>query len=518
MKTNIGLFLKKRAEICPDREAIVEFERERSFTFAELNARANRVANALLEADVGPGDRVATLLKNGVEFVETYFGAAKIGAVFVPLNWRLVAAELDYILGDCGAKALVYDSDFDETVNALHAGQENLAVELWLRRENAEAGAPDWATDYEQFMANASADEPPVGAWDDDNLFIMYTSGTTGRPKGAVHSHDGMLWSQLTSMSTSDMRDGDRWLLAMPMFHVGTLSPASLLVHRGGTGVIMRELDIAAMFHCIEQQKVTIFMAVPALLQFMLAVPEMQQCDTSAVRWIATGAAPVPVSLLHEYETRGVRICQAYGLTESCGPGTLLLPEDAENRVGSCGRPQMHTEIKIVDGHGNTIPMGSDEPGELLITGRHMMKGYWNNPEATAATLRDGWLYTGDICTWDADGFVTVCDRKKDMIISGGENIYPAELENVLAACPEVQDVAVIGVPSEKWGETPLALVVPAPDASPTPDSLKAYCKDNLAGYKVPQLYELVDSLPRNPSGKLLKPELREKFPGPAPF
>tara|TARA_R110002111_G_scaffold112765_1_gene172602 strand:- start:1993 stop:2976 length:984 start_codon:yes stop_codon:yes gene_type:complete len=327
-----------------------------------------------------------------------------------------------------------------------------------------------------------------------------------------------MLWAQLTSMSTSDMRDGDRWLLALPMFHVGCLSPASLLVHRGGTGIIMRELDIGGMFRCIAQEKVTIFMAVPALLQFMLMTPEREQNDISSVRWIATGAAPVPVSLLHEYEALGIRLFQAYGLTESCGPGTLLLHEDAEAKAGSCGRPQMHTEIKIVDSEGNTIPMGSEQPGELLVGGRHLMKEYWNNPEATAETLRDGWLHTGDICTWDSEGFVTICDRMKDMIISGGENIYPAELENVLAACGEVQEAAVIGVASQKWGETPLAIIVAAPGTSPTPESLKAYCKEHLAGYKVPQLYELVDSLPRNPSGKLLKPELRKQFPGPAPF
>jgi O-succinylbenzoate-CoA ligase len=519
MKTNIGLLLAKRAQICPKREAIVEFERDRRFTFAELNARANRVANALLAQGIRPGDRVATLLKNSVEFVETYFAVAKLGAVMVPVNWRLVAGEIAYILQDSGARALVYDSDFDDVVDPLHGGAHGaLAVELWLRRENGSAGAPDWAADYEQFSAGSVEREPPIGAWDDDNLFIMYTSGTTGRPKGAVHSHDGMLWSQLTSMSTSDMRDGDRWLLALPMFHVGCLSPTSLLVHRGGTGVIMRELDIGAMFRCIAQEKVTIFMAVPALLQFMLMSPEREQNDISSVRWIATGAAPVPVSLLHEYDALGIRIFQAYGLTESCGPGTLLLPEDAEAKVGSCGRPQMHTDIKIVDREGNTIPMGSPEAGELLVGGRHLMKEYWNNPKATAETLRDGWLHTGDVCTWDAEGFVTICDRMKDMIISGGENIYPAELENVLAGCPEVQEAAVIGVPSQKWGETPLAIIVPAAGASPTPESLKAWCRENLAGYKVPQLYELVDALPRNPSGKLLKPELRKRFPGPAPF
>lgn len=516
MKTNIGQFLTKRAEICPHREAIVEFERGRRFSFVQLNVRANRIANGLLEKGIRPGDRVATLLKNSVEFVETYFAVAKIGAVMVPVNWRLVAGEIAYIFQDSGTQALVYDSDFDDVVDSLQKGKSD--VTLWLRRENSDSGTPQWALDYDQFAAASSPEEPPIGAWDHDNLFIMYTSGTTGRPKGVVHSHDGMLWSQLTSMSTSDMRDGDRWLLALPMFHVGCLSPTSLLVHRGGTGVIMRELDVGAMFRCIDQEKVTIFMAVPALLQFMLVTPEREQCDISSVRWIATGAAPVPVSLLHEYETLGISIFQAYGLTESCGPGTLLLPEDGEAKVGSCGRPQMHTSIKIVDEQGNTIEMGSEQPGELLVGGRHLMKEYWNNPEATAEALRDGWLHTGDICTWDSEGFVTVCDRMKDMIISGGENIYPAELENALAASPEVQEAAVIGVASKKWGETPLALIVPAPGTSPTTESLKAYCQENLAGYKVPRLYEMVEALPRNPSGKLLKPELRKQFPGPAPF
>ncbi len=519
MKKNIGLFLKKRAEICPSREAFVEFERNRRFTFAELNGRANRVAQGLLDSGIRPGERVATLLKNGIEFVETYFAIAKIGAVMVPVNWRLVAGEISYILQDSGAKALLYDSDFDTAVNSLQAGEHGaLAVEQWIRRQNGDTGNPDWAKDYDHFVGSYPTDEPPVGAWDDDNLFIMYTSGTTGRPKGVVHSHNGMLWSQLTSMSTSDMRDGDRWLLALPMFHVGCLSPTSLLVHRGGAGIIMRELEIGAMFRCIDQEQITIFMAVPALLQFMLAAPEREQCDISSVRWIATGAAPVPVSLLHAYQALGISIFQAYGLTESCGPGTLLLPEDGEAKVGSCGRPQMHTEIKIVDSDGSTIPMGSEQAGELLIGGPHLMKEYWNNPQATAETLINGWLHTGDICTWDKEGFVTVCDRMKDMIISGGENIYPAELENILAACPDVQEAAVIGIASQKWGETPLALIVAAPGASPTTESLKAYCRENLASYKVPQLYELVENLPRNPSGKLLKPELRKQFPAPAPF
>lgn len=516
MHNNIGYLLSKRAAITPHNEAFVEWERQRRFTFEALNQRANRVAHALLARGIGPGDRVATLLKNGIEFIETYYAAAKIGAVLVPVNWRLVASEVSYILADAGAAALVFDAEFDTLAGSLQDGQTDCRV--WLRCSNGEGAAADASEDYDTVLSNSTDSEPPLGASDDDNLFIMYTSGTTGHPKGALHSHDGMLWSQFTSMATSDMRGDDRFLLPLPMFHVGCLNPVSLLVHRGATGIILRDLDMQVMFECIAAERVSIFMTVPALLQFMLDALDKAPFDISSVRWIATGAAPVPVSLLQRWAALGIAIQQGYGLTESCGPGTLLLHSDAIDHAGSCGRPQMHTEARIVDAAGNTIPRGSEQAGELLLAGRHLMKGYWNNPEATADTLRDGWLHTGDICTWDAEGFITICDRKKDMIISGGENIYPAELENVLAACPDVLEAAVIGVPSAKWGETPLALVVPAPGATPTPESLLAWCRDNLAGYKVPRLFELVDQLPRNPSGKLLKPLLRERYPGPAPF
>ena len=519
MNHNVGLSLKKRSNISANAEAFVEFEKDRRFTFTQLNQRSNRTANALLARGVKPGDRVATLLKNGIEFIESYYAIAKIGAVMVPVNWRLVANEIAYILGDAGATTLIFDADFDEVVSKLH-GKDDLEVASYIR-VNAPGGAnapQDFAVDYDGATAEASDSEPAIGAHDDDLLFIMYTSGTTGHPKGVMHSHRCVLWAELTSMTTSDMRGEDRFLLPMPMFHVGCLIPVSQLVHRGATGVIMRDIDMGQMFKAIEQEKITTTMSVPALLQFMLVAPEREHTDMSSIRWIATGASPVPVSLLKEYENLGIAIHQAYGLTESCGPGTLLLPADAEAKAGSCGKPQMHTEAKVVDSKGNEVKPGSGEVGELIMAGQHMMLGYWNKPEATAEALRDGWLHTGDLCTVDEDGFITICDRMKDMIISGGENIYPAELENVLAGCPEVQEAAVIGVQSEKWGETPLAIVVAAPGTSPTVESLKAYCKENLAGYKVPQLYEFVDALPRNASGKLLKPSLREQFPGPAPF
>jgi acyl-CoA synthetase (AMP-forming)/AMP-acid ligase II len=518
MQDNIGLLLKKRANISANVEAFVEFEKQRRFTFFELNQRANRVANTLLSLGVKPGDRVATLLKNGIEFIESYYAIAKIGAVMVPVNWRLVANEVAYILNDSGAETLLFDDDFDSVIAEISANPE-VAITRYLRVANAgEAPASQAILDYDTTIAAASAEEPAIGAGDNDLLFIMYTSGTTGHPKGAMHSHRCMLWAELTSLTTSDMQGDDRFLLPMPMFHVGCLVPVSQLVHRGATGIIMRDIDMGLMFKAIEQERVTITMSVPALLQFMLAAPERQQHDISSIRWIATGAAPVPVSLLQQYRDIGIAIYQAYGLTESCGPGTLLLPQDGETKFGSCGKPQMHTEAKVVNDKGEEVAPGSGEVGELILAGRHMMLGYWNKPEATAEALKDGWLYTSDLCTVDADGFITICDRKKDMVISGGENIYPAELENVLTAHPDVQEVAVIGLPSEKWGETPLAIIVPAAGSQPTVEALKAYCKENLAGYKVPQLYEFVESLPRNASGKLLKPQLRKQFPGPAPF
>lgn len=517
MKDNIGLLLKKRADISANLEAFVEFEKQRRFTFFELNQRANRTANTLASLGVKPGDRVATLLKNGIEFIETYYAIAKMGAVMVPVNWRLVTNEITYILSDAGAKALVFDAEFDASVEEISSAG-NTALEHCLRIKGDEKNTPSFSKDYDELTAKASTDEPPVGAWDDDLLFIMYTSGTTGHPKGVMHSHQCMMWAELTSLTTSDMQGTDKFLLPMPMFHVGCLVPVSQLVHRGATGIIMRDIDMGVMFKAIEQERVTITMSVPALLQFMLMAPEREQHDISSIRWIATGAAPVPVSLLNEYKEIGISIYQAYGLTESCGPGTMLLPQDAEAKVGSCGKPQMHTKAKVVKDNGEEVKPGSGEVGELILAGRHMMLGYWNKPEATAETLKDGWLYTSDLCTVDVDGFITICDRKKDMIISGGENIYPAELENVITACPEVQEVAVIGMPSEKWGETPLAIIVAAAGTEPTTDSMKAYCKENMAGYKVPQLYEFVETLPRNPSGKLLKPQLREQYPGPAPF
>jgi acyl-CoA synthetase (AMP-forming)/AMP-acid ligase II len=512
MQNNLGLILAKRALISPHVEALVEVERGRRYTYAELNRRANRIAHALLAQGVRPGDRIAFLLMNGVEYIEAYFGAAKIGGVMVPLNWRLVPDELEFILKDSGARVLIFDTEFDEAARALR--ERPVDVEHWIRVGEA-ASSPGFASSYEGLTAEASDEEPEIAAADDDLLFIMYTSGTTGVPKGAVHTHTTMLWASLTILLTADQRYRDRYLQILPLYHVGALTPATACVHRGGTLVNMRAFDPAAIFPTIEREQITTGLAVPAMLQFMWVQPNRHEHDISSLRWLMSGAAPVPVSVIEDYAGVGIEIHQVYGLTECCGPACLISPEEAIAKAGSTGPAFLHTDVRVVGPQGEDVAPG--EIGEVIIRGAHVMRGYWNRPDATAETIRDGWLYTGDLASVDKEGFVYIQDRKNDMIISGGENVYPAEIENVLAAHPKLAESAVIGMHSDKWGESPAAICAPRPGETVSPEEVISFCRGKLAGYKVPRVVEFTDAIPRNPTGKILKRVLREQFPGPAP-
>jgi acyl-CoA synthetase (AMP-forming)/AMP-acid ligase II len=380
---------------------------------------------------------------------------------------------------------------------------------------SGEGAPPDGVRSHEALRAAASAEAPPCPAADDDLLFIMYTSGTTGLPKGAVHTHGTMIAASHTINMTSDMRYRDRYLQMLPLFHVGALTPATAAVHRGSTLVLMRAFDPRRVFPLIEEERVTCGLAVPAMLNFMLAAGDPTAHDHSALRWLMSGAAPVPPALIERYAALGIEIHQVYGLTESCGPACLISPEEALAKIGSTGPAFFHTDVRVVDDAGRDVAPG--EVGEVIVRGAHLMKGYWNRPEASAETLRDGWLFTGDLATVDKEGFVFIQDRKKDMIISGGENVYPAEIEGVLARHPDVLEVAVIGMPSPRWGESAAAVVVPKPDSSLGAADLIAFCDGKLARYKIPRVVELVTEIPRNPTGKVLKRLLRERFPGPAP-
>ena len=511
-EVNIGAFLGTRAHLNPDKEALYDVASNQRFTFTELNGRANQACAALSSLGLVKGDRVALLTYNGHEFVESFFGPAKAGLVIMPLNWRLTAEELAFILKDGGARAIIFDADFAPVVEQLKSmGETGSTLEQWIGV--GEHGL-DFAADYEDLLAAQADDEPAIAAREDDNLFIMYTSGTTGNPKGVVHTHNTVMWALLTLSNTADTHFADRYLVLLPLFHVGALTPMLGTVYKGNSMIILRNFDPVRTWQLIEEESITTTLAVPAMLAFMLQVPDFEKFDWSSLRFITSGAAPVPVSTINAYMDLGIEIHQVYGMTETCGPACLIGPDDAIHHVGSTGKSFFHTRVRVVDSQGNDVAPG--EPGEVVVRGPHNMKEYWGRPEATAETVIDGWLHTGDIAVMDADGFVTIQDRIKDMIISGGENVYPAEIENILLLHPDIADAAVIGQASEKWGESPMAIIVSKnPDLSE--EQVLAHCEGKLARFKLPKGAAFVDEIPRNPSGKILKRVLREQYPQQAP-
>ena len=514
MRNNIGGWMAKRALLTPEREAYVDSDAGLRLTFDDMNAHCNRLANAFLAAGITPGERVALLLMNCAEFLETFFALAKIGAVTVPLNWRLVPDELEFILSDSGSTRLIFGREFLDNAAELQGRGDRTDVRRWLQVVSGEEAVAPFAENFADFRDAAPDHEPVFGGADDDMLYIMYTSGTTGLPKGVVHTHRTSMWGCLTIAATIYYREADRFLSPLPMFHVGALTPLAVNVYRGVTSIVMRGFDPLRAWELIETERVTIGLAVPAMLNFMLQVPGRDRFDHSALRWCMSGAAPVPESLIQAYADSGIEIHQVYGLTESCGPACLIDPENALKKIGSTGKAFFHTDVKIVDADGSQCPPGT--PGEILVRGDHIMREYWNQPEATAQTIVDGWLHTGDVAHMDAEGFVYIEDRIKDMIISGGENVYPAEIEKVLEAHPRILEAGVIGQPSKTWGESPCAVIVKRDDALTEADVMD-FCQGRLARFKQPKEVVFVDELPRNPSGKILKRILRERFPGPAP-
>ncbi|MEE9609392.1 MAG: long-chain-fatty-acid--CoA ligase [Myxococcota bacterium] len=514
MRNNVGLLLSKRAELSPQLEGFVDADTDRRFTYAEWNRRCNRTAHALRSLGVAKGDRVALLLMNGVEYMECFFALAKLGAVTVPLNWRLTPDELQFILKDSGARALIYGSEFAANAAELRGrGADATDVREWIHVGDAESRA-DWALDYGALQADASEQEPPIGGDEDDDLYIMYTSGTTGLPKGAVHTHNTALWALLTIASTADVRYRDRYLVALPLFHVGALTPLTGGVLGGLTNVVMRTFDPLRTWELIECEQITTMLAVPAMLTFMLHVPGRERYDCSSLRWCMSGAAPVPITLIRAFAEIGIEIHQVYGLTETCGPACLISPEEAIARAGSTGKAFFHTDVRVVDEAGRDVEPGA--AGEVLVRGKHIMTGYWNRPKETAEAIQDGWLRSGDIATIDKDGFIYIQDRLKDMIISGGENVYPAEVENAILSHEKVVEVAVIGQKSARWGEAAAAVVVRA-DETLTDEEIFRHCEGKLARFKLPKRCYFVDQIPRNPTGKILKRVLRERFPEEAP-
>ena len=510
---NIGEVLARRALRTPHREAVVDLTTGARLSFSDLDQRANRVAQTMHGLGVQPGERVGVLLANSVEFVECFYGLAKSGSISVLLNWRLVADELEFLLTDSSSTVLIFGDDFAPVAELLHARQSTLVCN-WIHVGDSTT-RPAFAHSYETLLEQASALAPIVSAGDDDVLCLCYSSGTTGRPKGAMLTHAGQLAAIMSYLgSTTDFRLGDRYLMVMPLFHLGGLLPMENAIFGGTTIVIMKAFDPAGVWDAIENEQITSGLVVPAMLNAMLGVHDPAKHDHSSLKNLWSAAAPLPVTLIEQCEARGIDMLQVYGLTEAGGPGTILDAADVKTKIGSSGKAYLMTEVKLVRPDGSTCEAG--EPGEILIRAKHLMAGYWNNPHATAEALVDGWLRTGDIAVSDPDGYITIRDRIKDMIISGGENVYPAEVENVILSHPGVREVAVVAQPSARWGESPLAVVV-AHDASLTGADILNWCDGKLARFKMPKAVEFVAAIPRNPTGKALKRVIREQFPGPAP-
>jgi len=514
MQTNIGGILAKRAALSPRLEGLFDVANNLRLSYREFNARVDKAANMISALGLKKGDRVALLLMNSIEFVDSFLACAKLGLVVVPLNWRLVPDELEFILKDSGSTLLIFGGEFTANVDELHSRGAKTDLNKWIYA-GPDANCPKYAQIYSKLHKAAAVTPIEITTGEDDTPYIMYTSGTTGLPKGVVHTHNTSFWAVATLSATADMRLYDRFLLTLPMFHVGALLPLMVSIYKGMSCVMQRAFDPSTTWKLIDSEKINVAMLVPAMVNFMLQVPEIETADISSLRYFFCGAAPVPDHLVLSYHKRNIPVLQIYGLTETCGPACLVSLDDYLDKLGSTGKAFMHTDVRIID-VATGLDMPANVPGELITRSKHNMIKYWNREKATAETIKDGWLYTGDIARMDEDGYVFIADRSKDMIISGGENVYPAEIEGVLLTNPKIREVAVIGQPSAKWGESPLAVVVKA-DPSLTEAEVIGWANGKLSRFKLPKAAVFINEIPRNPSGKVLKRVLREQFPDSAP-
>jgi acyl-CoA synthetase (AMP-forming)/AMP-acid ligase II len=507
----IGDIARKNARLQGERVAVSC--RRRVYTFAEVNRLANRVANALIERAAGKGQRVAYLSKNSAEYASVQFGIAKTGAAAVPLNVRLAVPELDYILTDSDPAVLIFESDCAAAVQELVARRPGLPIlELPSTADGDIVATTPW-------LREASADEPGIHVEESDLLFVIYTSGTTGRPKGAMLTHRNIIWANHNYALEFRLRPEDVGLHPMPLFHAGGGSIFIGTLFAGCRAVIVRDFSPAEVLDLIEEERVTFAILVPAMIIRLLEHPDVVSRDFRSLRLIMYGAAPMPLDRLRRaMEVFGCSFINSYGQTEAAPSITFLRPEEHRpddgpvwaRRLGSVGRETYNVEARVVNESGRNVRPG--EVGEIVCRGNNVMAGYWRQPEATAAAIRDGWLCTGDLATVDEEGYLYLAGRKKELIISGGENIYPAEVEQALFAHPAVLEVAVFGLPDAVWGERVAAAIVLRPGCALTVDDVTEFCRVRLAGYKRPRTVCFVEALPRNATGKVLKHVLRSQF------
>jgi fatty-acyl-CoA synthase len=516
--------LNKRAYLTPHREALTEMATGKRYTYAELNGRANRLANWMRDLGVEKGDRVSILAHNSVAYVDLFYGLAKIGAILAPLNWRLAARELTYIVDDCGPKVLICGPEFTELLAEM---QPDMHVAHYVGVEEAEIvqtfevseTSEVWC--YEDQLSAASDAEPerpPLEA--DDTYTILYTSGTTGHPKGAMIPHRQVLWNAINTISSWGLNENDVSPVFTPLFHAGGLFAfLTPLFYIGGRIVLFRTFDLDTIFNAILDEKCTVVLGVPTIFRMFMSHPGFPDADFCHVRFFINGGAALPPELAREWlAAKGGVFRQGYGLTEVGANCFSMTDEESVSKLGSVGKPIFHSQMRLINPEtAQDVP--TDQEGELLIWGPHVCTGYWHNPEASAASLwydpetgSGPWFRTGDMARMDEDGFFYIIGRYKDMIKSGGENIYAAEVEGVFRQHPAVREAALIGMPHATWGEVGLMVVVFEEGQTAGEEELKAFCGEHLARFKIPKKIVFADALPYSSYGKVQKAELKKRY------
>ncbi|MFG3333053.1 long-chain fatty acid--CoA ligase [Streptomyces tendae] len=505
LNQGIGSWPARRARKTPERTAVVHQDTE--LTYRELYERVLRLAHALRALGVDRGDRVAYLGPNHPAFLETLFAAGMLGAIFVPLNSRLTAPELTYQLTDSGSTVLVHSAGHTATAAQASAGADGA-----VRHRITLGTAGEGALGYEELLAGGGTGRLDEAVAPDDPCIIMYTSGTTGRPKGAVLTHANITWNSVNVLVDTELGGDEVTLVVAPLFHTAGLGMTCLpTLLKGGRVVLLESFEAAQVLDVIERRRVTYMFGVPTMYDAMAAQPRWAEADLSSLRSLNCGGAPVPTRTIETYLARGLTFSQGYGMTEA-SPGVLFLDrEQSSAKAGSAGVPHFFTDTRIALPDGRDADPG--EPGEVLVQGPNVMRAYWRRPEETAAAFTDdGWLRTGDVARTDDDGYAYIVDRVKDMFVSGGENVYPAEVEDALLGHPSVAECAVVGVPDAVWGEVGHAVVVLAGGARADASEILAHLRGRLAKYKIPKTLVFAPELPRTASGKIVKPAVRETY------
>lgn len=493
-------WLKEWARFSPTAIALKDGNTGQQWSYQNLYELSQSTA-ALLETQLGikKGDRVAVLSKNHWRYVVLYFALQRLGAILVPLNFRLAAQEIEYVLKDSAAKVFIYAHEFDSTVHEIQSRLESLKTYHF-------DGPNSFSTDMDQ---TPKVPKDFVTLNPEDPNMILYTSGTTGRPKGALITYKMQFWNSVNTSLRLNLTQHDVQLSFLPFFHTGgwnvLLTP---FLHRGAKTILLDKFEPETILKLSEQEKVTILFGVPTMMDMMAQQPQFESTDLSSVRYAIVGGEPMPIPLIEKWQKKGIPIRQGYGLTEF-GPNVFSLnEEDAIRKKGSIGFPNFYIETKVVNRQGHTAEV--EEVGELLLKGPACTPGYWNNEVATKETIQDGWLHTGDLVKHDKDGYFYVVGRKKDMFISGGENVYPAEVEQILRSHPKIHDAAVIGVPDARWGEVGKAFLLLKPGCEVQDSEVLHFCLERQAKFKIPKYFRVVDALPKGDSGKILKRVLKE--------